>query len=327
MNYSNVFKNGFNKEEVRNEIESKITERNIKKFVTHNCALDGTLCALFAKTYLNLDIGGIWKIRSQTNSFSNLAYNKADKLNDMLFIDCAVTNDKKLTIDHHSTVPKFFYDDGYNVNKYSIYSDQRNKYNFFHKNPTSNVLWLMFLFDVSVDALTKPQKLILCMADGLFECYNNKDFRPNVINWLGSMNQLGLLEVLEHKNISNIVQEAKWSLGLADDAYITYRNEFDDWFICNKYGVPTENYYTKRITPAQKLYDKLAEIMMWDSVQIPKFDVIDQFDNKIEPIWKSGLEGKHATNAIVNMRDGTMFTSYYSGKTDFDVLKKKKIQF
>lgn len=299
-----MFKKDFNEEIVLNELYGKISDK--KGQIIHN-DYDGLISGLFLYNKTKLPLNGIFQINSQKNMDTNLYCNDIEYLNDFVFNDCSIINKNCVTIDHHSVLTQFYNENNYNCNKYTEYKDITKGSNFHHKNPTGNICWLLYLFGEPVDTYTYKQKLMIVLADSLYD--NFRKYPSNCRDWLDDMGLQTLYSVLKSDSLEGDIIDLKKELCLYNQGYQILNN--------NKEFV--SNVFDREPITTQLLLDKIADIMDWNKMSLPEFKHKIILENEIKQINEVPkiLDGIYLTSAIRSVKDGKVYFSKLKDIKDF----------
>ncbi len=281
-----MFLNSFSRGEVLKDILLKLKTKNGS--IIHN-DIDGLLSAIYIYYKTGLSINGFFTINSQPYMKTELICENKNII-DCIFLDCSIINDKMLTIDHHTVTSEFYNDNNYNCNKFTIYNDILNSKNFYHKNPTGCINWLIYLFGENINSFTYKQKLLLILADSFYDNYNK--YKNNCNDWIKVFKQEELYEVLNSPTLIEDIENLKKELGIVNQGYQTYTRS----------GFISHN--TNKTT--QEVINNICRIMEWDKLTLPTFKYNIIFDNYKCKLSERNIivENKGFTSAIRTIKDG-----------------------
>lgn len=275
-----------------------------KEYTMIHSDLDGVLSGLYLHHKYGIKIGGFFEVNSSEYNHSKI-YCVERKLKNYIYLDLAITHKDCFVIDHHS---QYLYGEN-NINcvKYTPYAEL-NKWNFPKKNPTGNILWMLYLLNENLDKYTYEQKLLLCIADSFHTNYHK--YKDNCKRWLKYFDMECLIEVLENPSMFQDANRIIKQLHIQDQAYQTYVDG-------NFYNCEFSTYSDNSIT-TQKFMDNISKLMGWKQVQLPVFSYVHKFSNhkvKVKDVEELLRTNKRIfTSAIRSMKygaDSLMYVSEY----------------
>lgn len=283
----------------RKQVQETI-KQNVKAkhgTVIHNDT-DGILSGLYFNHKTNSSIQGMFELNSQPNMYSKLRLVKP-KPREYIYLDCSIIDNRFFVIDHHSQPVEGYSDNNINCNKYTDYKDISYQNNFFYKNPTGNILWLMYLLEEDVSKYSYQQQLLLVMADGFYTNYQK--YSQNSKRWLKAFDMECLQDTLNSPTIEEDIFKLKRQLGMYGVGY----------------QILTKNGYTsyKANTMTQEVLNRISILMNWKQVKLPAFSYCYYFNNKkymFGDIEEVKADKNNFTCAVRSMRNGVFSEIYVS---------------
>lgn len=234
-----------------------------KGIITHT-DLDGIISAAYVyhKTgkplvgLCNLSNSGTTKIRTTEASTS---------LQHQLFLDLSIVDNNCWSIDHHYLPIDKLPHKAINANKYYEAMELRDK------NPTGNILWLMFLFNEDYCKYSQEQLTALSIVDSTFANYNK--YKDNMINWSEKLKFAPVLSAIEQLSHNKF-----YFNDLSIEKFGIHRQQQVTWYKDQYYY----NYNTARgevKVPLQEIFTKVALYFGWEPLTVPTFTNTIDYDN------------------------------------------------
>ena len=231
--------------------------------VTHT-DLDGILSAAYVyhKTkkplvgMCNLSNSGTTKIRTVGASV---------KLQNQLFLDLSIIDSSCWSIDHHYLPIEKLPHRAINANKYYGAMELRDK------NPTGNILWLMYLFSEDYCNYSKEQLSAFAIADSMFSNYGK--YRDNMVRWSDKLKFAPVLSAIEHLSDNKF-----YFNDLSVEKFNIHRQQQVVWHKDQYYY----NYNTaggEVKVPLQTIFTKVALYFGWEPLTVPTFTNTINYDN------------------------------------------------
>lgn len=289
-----IWKDSFSREELFEVLEA-LCLWDLDGQIIHQ-DIDGFISGLLVQKYLSLPFNGFCNINSQDylKSYIFSATPTIAQIKSKLFVDISVVNDRLTCLDHHWVSPTLHHDNYYNCNRYTKSTD------FSEKNPTGLCLFLCYLFGVDVNSMNDQQKLLLCIADGLYIGYFGT-FHENCRNWLISMDQQCIIEFLERNtfNLDKDAEALKFEIGVVGNGFQRWDKVRQNWVSHNAAATPT-----------QTVMNNMADILGVETMIIPHdMDYAFPIENYLLPFSDSSFadiknQKKILTSAVVKRSKG-----------------------